>query len=36
MKFDHVPEGFRPSSPYSGLLPGQEAARLICLVSLLQ
>lgn len=32
MKFDRVPEGFRPSSPYSGLLPG--GAGLIFLVSL--
>lgn len=34
VKSDRVPEGFRPSSPYSGLLPGQEVAGLIFLVSL--
>lgn len=34
MKFDRVPEEFRPSSSYSGLVPGQDMAEPICLVSL--
>lgn len=32
VKLDRVPEGFRPSSPCSGVLPGQEVAEPISLL----